>query len=118
MTQGIHLAMAWLAAVAAVAVISFVVLGRLAAQVDRRSIDRSILVAEVLVSAASVVGLALLIVGRRPADGLHLLFAAIALVVAPVARFWGGLRAAPRAGLLISGGVVLLVVLVRLGQTG
>lgn len=57
--------------------------------------------------------------GARPADGLHLLYAAIALAVVPLARsFTGRLSGRGTAALLLAAFVVLGAVLYRLLTTG
>ena len=67
----------------------------------------------------SVAGLVVLATGARPTDGLHLLYAAIALAVVPLARSFSG-RGGGRgtAALLLAAFVVLGAVLYRLVTTG
>ena len=83
----------------------------------RFALDRAILASWVIVAAGVATGLVILATGGRPADPLHLLYAAVALLVVPVARFWrrlSGVRA-----LAVGVGASLLGVLVlRLFQTG
>lgn len=69
-----------------------------------------------VVGAAS--GLVLLATGARPADGLHLLYAVVAIALIPLARsFLGGTNRAA-AALLLAAFVVLGGVVYRLFTTG
>ncbi len=74
-------------------------------------------VSAIIVGAAS--GLLMLLSGARPADGLHLLYAVIAIALIPLARSFLG-RASGRgaAALLLIAFVVLGGVLYRLFATG
>ena len=64
-------------------------------------------------------GLILLATGARPTDGLHLLYAAIALALIPLARsFTGRARGRGAAALLLAAFVALGGVLYRLFTTG
>lgn len=72
-----------------------------------------------LLIVASASGAILLVTGSRPADGLHLLYAGIALAVIPLARsFTGQERGRGTAALLLAAFVVLGAVLYRLLTTG
>lgn len=74
-------------------------------------------VALLIVGIAS--GAILLATGARPADGLHLLYAGIALAVVPLARSFTGRPSVRRtAALLLAAFVVLGAVLYRLFTTG
>jgi len=67
----------------------------------------------------SVSGVALLASGMRPTDGLHLLYAAVAMAMVPLARSFtarSGQRAT--AALLVSAFLVLGALLYRLLTTG
>jgi hypothetical protein len=76
-----------------------------------------VVVSLLIVGAAS--GAILLATGARPADGLHLLYAAIALAVVPLARsFTGRSNRRGTATLLLAAFVVLGAVLYRLLTTG
>lgn len=74
-------------------------------------------VSMLIVGAAS--GLVLLATGARPADGLHLLYAIVAIALIPLARSFLG-RASARAttGLLLAAFVVLGGLVYRLFTTG
>ncbi len=83
----------------------------------RLAVDRAVLGAIVVVLVAIGSGVVLLALGSRPADGLHLLYAAVALLVLPAVRFPAAF--ARRRGLAIGvGGLVLVALVVRLAQTG
>ena len=83
----------------------------------RLAVDRAVLGAIVVVLVAIGSGVVLLVLGSRPADGLHLLYAAVALLVLPAVRFPAAF--ASRRGLAIGvGGLVLVALVVRLAQTG
>ncbi len=83
----------------------------------RLAVDRGVLAAIVLVVIAIGSGVVLFATGSRPADGLHLLYAAVALLVLPAVRFPAAF--ARRRGLAVGlGAVVLVALVVRLAQTG
>lgn len=75
------------------------------------------LVSVLVVCAAS--GLVLLAAGARPADGLHLLYAIVAIALIPLARsFIGRANARVAGALLFAAFVVLGAVIYRLFTTG
>jgi hypothetical protein len=83
----------------------------------RYAVDRVVLAAIVLILGAMVSGVLLLLGESRPSDGLHLLYAGVALLVLPAVRFPAAF--ASRRGLAIGvGGLVLVALVVRLAQTG
>lgn len=74
-------------------------------------------VAALIVGAAS--GLVMLAAGARPTDGLHLLYAAIAVALIPLARsFMGRSGGRGPAALLLVAFIVLAALLYRLFTTG
>ncbi len=80
---------------------------------------REPLVAVSLVIVGAASGLLLLATGSRPADGLHLLYAFIAIALIPLARSFLGRTSGRRAsGLLLVAFVVLGAVVYRLFTTG
>jgi len=83
----------------------------------RLAVDRAILVAIAAVLAALGSGLLLLVLGGRPADALHFVYAAAALAVLPVARF-ASVLARRRPLAVVVGALVLVALVVRLAQTG
>ncbi|MBF6606311.1 MAG: hypothetical protein IVW53_12085 [Chloroflexi bacterium] len=75
------------------------------------------MVSALVVGAAS--GLVLLATGARPADGLHLLYAVVAIALIPLARSFVGRESAHRAAaLLLVAFVALGAVIYRLFATG
>ena len=74
-------------------------------------------VAVLIVAAAS--GLVLMTTGARPTDGLHLLYAVVAVALIPLARSFVGRWGARRiSGLLLAAFAVLGAVVFRLFSTG
>lgn len=72
-----------------------------------------------LVVIGAVSGLVMLPAGQRPADGLHLVYAVIAIGLIPLARSFLGRASGRRAALLlVAAFVVLGVVAYRLFTTG
>jgi hypothetical protein len=116
----LHAALAILAAIAGGATLLLVA----AAAVRGRTIvqpwtDRAILAALALVLANVLVGAGIAVGGRRPADPLHYLYAILAIIALPIARFGGGESWAHRRALVIAlGAIVLVGLVVRLVQTG
>lgn len=117
MIAAIHAAIALLVAISALAVLIVAAVGRIGGRDVRFALDRAILAGLGLVSAGVVVGLVILVTGGRPADPLHLLYAVVALVILPIARFWDRL-ASHRLLAVGIGGLILVGLVVRLFQTG
>jgi hypothetical protein len=113
----VHRLIAIVAGVAAAATVAVVVVRAWLGRPGRLAVDRVILAALVVIVANVAVGLVLLATGSRPADPLHFLYAVVALLALPIARFWGALERR-RALALAIGGVVLVGLVVRLFQTG
>jgi len=112
-----HLAIAIVAGAGAIVVTMLVVAGRLSGRPFRFARDRAILVVLGLVTLGTVLGLGLLATGSRPGDPLHLVYASVALLVLPIARFWTQLSS--RRGLAVGfGGLIVAALVVRLFQTG
>lgn len=64
---------------------------RTGAQRDHRfAVDRAVLLLVAVVAANVLLGAVLFATGSRPADGLHLLYGAVALVAVPVGWAVGG----------------------------
>jgi heme A synthase len=94
-------------------------------RIDHRfAVDRAVLAVLALVSAAGLIGMAMLISGSQPADPLHLVYGPAALICVPVAIWIGGRARAERASRLrrdiwtAGGGIVLLGLGLRLVATG
>src|SRR5437762_1082544 len=116
--MALHLILAWLSAAFAAAVVLLAIVGGMRHAVHRFAIDRAILATEATVGLALASGLLQLASGPGPHDGLHFIYAAVALVALPIGRAWGGLTRGPRPWPLALAGTVLLGVLIRLAQTG
>jgi hypothetical protein len=68
---------------------------------------------------AAVLGVAVVIGGRLPSDGLHILYGILAVAVLPGSAFIAsGREARQRAIIAAIGTIVLAILLVRLLQTG
>lgn len=113
---------AWAATAAAILAALLVVLGLLdGAGVirARRLLDRLILAALVAMAVAAFIGPLVLLTVRPPSDMLHLLYALVAFLAAPLARLESMRRHSARVGWWIAlGGGVTLAALLRLRQTG
>lgn len=116
--MSLHLALAIIAAGLALVVGGLAVAASVRGAMARFAMDRAILATEAVVAVAIVTGLVQLGATSGPRDGLHLLYAAVALLALPVARAWRGGRRGPQPLPLAIGALVLLGVLVRLAQTG
>jgi hypothetical protein len=123
--SGIGQLHAWIAAAAALVAGALVVLGLVQVSgivtgpATRRWIDRGLLVLLVVVACGALVGPLVLLTVGPPADWLHLLYAALAIAVAPLLRLEAGRRRSPRVGAWVAlGGLVTLGALLRLWGTG
>lgn len=117
MLVAIHLAVAILAAICGGLLALVMVAGAFGHRDVRFAIDRAILVALGAVAIGILIGLVMLATGARPADPLHFLYAAVALVLLPIVRFWDRL-AGHQAIAVGIGGIVLVALVLRLFQTG
>jgi hypothetical protein len=115
--QDVHGALAVSVAVCGVVVAAVAIGWDRFGRPGRLAVDRAILVAIVAALVAIGSGLLLLATGGRPADALHFVYAAAALVALPIARF-GGVFASRRALAVVVGALVLVALVVRLAQTG
>ncbi len=115
----IHAAALWVAALG-VALLALTAAADLATRrLHRVLLDRLVLAILAASTVGGVTGVALLAIGARPAEPLHLLYGVAAPVVVGVARALGrrpDLR--HRAGWLLLGAVVTGGVLLRLWATG
>jgi hypothetical protein len=109
-----------LAAIAAdLVLVAMSLVGVAARRWDRVWGDRLVLAVLATTGLAVLLGAGVAVSSRPPADGLHLVYGAMALAVLPIARYIG--RAGSdrrRAAWLLLGGVAQLAVYVRLFQTG
>jgi len=115
--QDVHGALAIAVAVIGVVVAAVAIGWDRFGRPGRLAVDRAILLAIVAALVAIGSGLLLLATGGRPADALHFVYAAAALVALPVARF-AGVFATRRPLAVIVGAIVLVALVVRLAQTG
>jgi hypothetical protein len=90
--------------------------GRPAGLAARRTRDAALLA----VGTTAASGLALLVTGHRPTEWLHLVYTALAFGLVPVADNAGAMLRSDRSKALVrlGGGLVALVVITRLFQTG
>ena len=90
----------------------------------RSAVDRAVLAVLGSVLAADLIGALLLVAGSRPADPLHFVYGAAALIALPVAIWVGALGArvgssrVRRDAWTAGGGLVLLGIVLRLFATG
>jgi hypothetical protein len=117
MLADLHRLVALLTAVAVGALLLVVLAGAVTHHQRRFARDRAILAGVTLVIIAALAGGLLLAGGSRPDDPLHLLYAAVALIILPLVRFWDRL-AGRRALAVATGAVILALLLLRLFQTG
>ncbi len=85
---------------------------------DRRLFDRFGLIVVGLLLIAALAGLAQLVSGARPKEDLHLVYAAIAIGLIPLARSFVAGRNRREAVVIVAAYVVLAGVLFRLFSTG
>ena len=117
--DGIHGLLAYAIVAVTVAGIGWSVLLVVAGRAGGPAFERfqAAVVSLLVVGAAS--GLVLLATGARPADGLHLLYAIVAIALIPLARsFLGRANGRAAAALLLAAFVVLGGVVYRLFTTG
>ncbi|HEX5826423.1 MAG TPA: hypothetical protein VFY23_02800 [Candidatus Limnocylindrales bacterium] len=93
--------------------------GMLTGARSKRWVDRAILALLALAAATAILGPLIVILVGPPRDWLHLLYAAVAIGAAPVARLEAARRNSTRAGAWVAlGGLVTLGALLRLWGTG
>lgn len=115
----IHRLLAYVAVVIVAAGIGWSLLLALAGRAGGPTFERfqAAVFSVFIVGAAS--GLVLLATGARPAEGLHLLYAVVAISLIPLARSFIGRASARAAGaLLVAAFVVLGGIVYRLFTTG
>lgn len=117
MIANVHHLITLLVAAAAVVLLVIVLAGAARHRPARLAADRVILVVLVLIAINAATGLVVFATDKGPADTLHFLYAVLALLVLPVARFWDRLSS-HRTLALGFGAVLLGAFLLRLFQTG
>ncbi len=116
MLQSAQLTLAWLLAAVAVGICLVALAGWRRPPLSRVWLDRLVLAGIAVSSIAAVLGALAFVIGDRPDDPLHFLYAVVSVAALPVARAWG--ESGPRPGVMLLGGLVLLGVTLRLFQTG
>jgi hypothetical protein len=115
----LHAALAWIAVVGAVAVVAAALPTAAGRTASYRLLDLAILGLVGSTSAALLAGLVLLLLGHRPSEALHFLYAAVALAALPIARYaMRNQSASQMARVAALGGVIVLVSVLRLFMTG
>ena len=117
--DGIHRLLAYGAVALTVAGIGWSLLLVFAGRAGGPAFERLQAAAVSVLVVAAASGLVLLAVGARPAEGLHLLYAIVAIALIPLARsFLGRANARAAGALLFAAFVVLGGVAYRLFTTG
>ena len=116
--DAVHHAIAAVVAVLAVAIGMLAGIGAVRGRLALTWIDRAILVLELVVLLGIATGLLRFLATGGPSDGLHALYAIVAVGALPIARLWRGLGPPPSGVYLLIGALVVLGVTVRLVQTG
>lgn len=117
--EAIHRLLAYAAAAAAVLGLAWSCAVALRGRPQARTFERfqAAVVSVIIVGAAS--GVLLLLTGASPADGLHLLYAGVAVIIIPLARSFSGQMSDRRTALaLLLAFAVLGAVTYRLFTTG
>lgn len=113
-----HGALAWLT-VAITIVVLVVALLAASGRASRASVDGAVLGLLAAVVATAAVGAALPVAGSSPRDPLHFLYAVVALIVPPGARYAARSRDARRVGQFVAAGAAItLAAMLRLFMTG
>jgi hypothetical protein len=115
----LHTALAWIAVVGAVAVVAAALPTAAGRTASYRLLDLAILGLILSTAVAALTGLLLLLLGHRPSEGLHFLYAAVALAAIPIARYGMRDRSVIRMARFVAlAGVIVLVSIARLFMTG
>ena len=115
----LHVALAWIAVAGAVAVVAAALPAAAGRTASYRLLDLVILGLIGSTVAASLAGLVLLLLGHRPSEALHFIYAAVALAAMPIARY--ALRdrsVSSMARFVALAGLIVLASVVRLFMTG
>jgi hypothetical protein len=114
----IHLALAWAAVAAGIMLLAVALATAAGRTASYRELDAVILAQLAVTGAAAIVGLMLPVTGSAIRDPLHLLYAVIALVAAPIGRYAGRGDARRIGRFAVVAGLVVLGSTLRLFMTG
>jgi ABC-type proline/glycine betaine transport system permease subunit len=114
----LHVALAWVAVAAGVVLLGVAVATAAGRTASYRELDAAILAQLATTGAAAIVGLVLPIAGSAVRDPLHIVYAVVALVVAPIARYLGRGDARRIGRFAVLAGLVVLGSTLRLFMTG
>lgn len=114
----IHVALAWAAAAAAVALLVVAIATAAGRTASYRALDAAILAQIATTGAAAIAGLVLPLAGSTIRDPLHLVYAAVALLAAPIGRYTGHGDARRIGRYAVVAGLVVLGSTLRLFMTG
>lgn len=114
----IHVALAWAAVAAALALCVVAVVTAAGRTASYRALDAAILAQIATTGAAAIAGVVLPLAGFTVRDPLHVLYAAVALGAAPVGRYAGRGDARRIGRYAVVAGVVVLGSMLRLFMTG
>jgi hypothetical protein len=114
----IHVALAWAAVAAGIALLVVALATAAGRTASYRELDAVILAQLAVTGAAAIVGLVLPVTGSAIRDPLHLLYAVVALVAAPIGRYAGRGDARRIGRFAVVAGLVVLGSTLRLFMTG
>ena len=114
----LHLMLAWAAAAAAIALLGIAVATAAGWTASYRLLDAAILVQMVASAAAAAAGVVLPLTGSTVRDPLHLVYAVLALVAAPMGRYLGRGDARRIGRYAVVAGLLVLGATFRLFTTG
>jgi hypothetical protein len=113
-----HVALAWAALAAGVALLVVALATAVGRTASYRELDGVILAQLAVTGVAAIVGLVLPVTGSAIRDPLHLLYAVVALVAAPLGRYLGRGDARRIGRYAVVAGLVVLGSTLRLFMTG
>lgn len=114
----IHVVLAWAAVAAGVALLVVAVATAAGRTASYRALDAAILAQIATTGAAAIAGLVLPLAGSTIRDPLHLVYAAVALLAAPIGRYAGRGDARRIGRYAVVAGLVVLGSTLRLFMTG
>ncbi|MDQ2964767.1 MAG: hypothetical protein M3R57_02845, partial [Chloroflexota bacterium] len=113
-----HVALAWAAVAAGVALLGIAIATAAGRTASYRWLDAAILAQLTTTGAAAIVGLVLPLGGYTLRDPLHLVYAVVVLVAAPIGRYAGRGEARRIGRYAVVAGLVVLGSTLRLFMTG